>query len=119
MITNDIPILAIKAIKSSGGGGGTSGVQSIFMDGDTLKYTNAEGNTVVVGQIGNMEKSTYDADNSGVVDNAERVNNYTVETSVPQDAVFTDTVYDDTELRSEVDNKVTASVVGEKLSIQK
>ena len=42
---------------------------------------------------GDMKKSIYDADNSGVVDNAEKVNNKTVETSVPSGAVFTDTTY--------------------------
>jgi len=37
-----------------------------------------------------MLKSTYDTDSSGVVDNAEKVNNHTVEKDVPSDAIFTD-----------------------------
>lgn len=42
---------------------------------------------------GAMQKSVYDADGDGVVDNAEKVNNHTVETDVPSGAVFTDTTY--------------------------
>lgn len=37
--------------------------------------------------------SIYDTNNSGVVDNAEKVSNHTVEKDVPSDAKFTDTVY--------------------------
>ena len=40
---------------------------------------------------GAMLKSIYDKDNNGVVDNATRVNNHTVQTDVPAGAVFTDT----------------------------
>jgi len=43
--------------------------------------------------VGDMEKSVYDTDNDGIVDNAEKVNNHTVLTDVPADAVFTDTTY--------------------------
>ena len=42
---------------------------------------------------GDMLKSTYDTDNNGIVDNAEKVNNHTVLSDVPADAVFTDTTY--------------------------
>ena len=42
---------------------------------------------------GDMQKSVYDINNSGVVDNAEKVNGLTVQTAVPIGAVFTDTVY--------------------------
>ena len=52
---------------------------------------------------GDMLKSTYDTDNSGIVDNAQLVNGLTVETAVPLNAVFTDTVYDPTTIQSEVD----------------
>ena len=41
---------------------------------------------------GDMLKSTYDTTGNGIVDNAEKVNYKTVETSVPAGAVFTDTV---------------------------
>jgi hypothetical protein len=40
-----------------------------------------------------MEKITYDSTGNGVVDDAEKVNGHTVESDVPLDAVFTDTVY--------------------------
>lgn len=43
---------------------------------------------------GDMIKATYDTNNSGVVDNAEKVNGLTVETSVPVGALFTDTIVD-------------------------
>lgn len=42
---------------------------------------------------GDMLKSVYDTNNNGIVDNAEKVNNHTVESDVPSDAVFTDTTY--------------------------
>ena len=38
-----------------------------------------------------MSKAVYDADNDGVVDNSEKVDNHTVEADVPADAEFTDT----------------------------
>ena len=43
--------------------------------------------------VGDMLKATYDANNDGVVDNAEKVGGFTVGVNVPIDAVFTDTVY--------------------------
>jgi len=48
------------------------------------------------GGTGDMEKSVYDTNDNGIVDlaeNANKVNNLTVETAVPQNAVFTDTTY--------------------------
>lgn len=42
---------------------------------------------------GDMYKSTYDQNDNGIVDNAEKVNNHTVQSDVPADAVFTDTTY--------------------------
>jgi hypothetical protein len=42
---------------------------------------------------GDMLKSTYDTNDNGIVDNAEKVNNLTVQTAVPAGAVFTDTTY--------------------------
>lgn len=40
-----------------------------------------------------MLKATYDVNNNGIVDNAEKVNNHIVEKDVPANAVFTDTTY--------------------------
>ena len=44
---------------------------------------------------GDMAKAIYDTNNNGIVDNAEKVNNHTVEKDVPNDAIFTDTTYSD------------------------
>ena len=40
---------------------------------------------------GSMLKTVYDTNNNGIVDNAEKVNNHTVFSDVPLNAVFTDT----------------------------
>jgi len=42
---------------------------------------------------GDMLKAVYDTTDNGVVDNSEKVNGLTVETAVPSDAEFTDTIY--------------------------
>lgn len=46
--------------------------------------------------------SKFDADGDGVIDDAAKVNGHTVESDVPNDAVFTDTVYDDFELKAAI-----------------
>lgn len=46
-----------------------------------------------------MTRATYDSNGNGIVDNAEKVNGKTVDENVPSGAKFTDTVYDDTEVR--------------------
>ena len=40
-----------------------------------------------------MKTATYDTNGNGIVDNAEKVNNHTVDADVPSNAVFTDTTY--------------------------
>lgn len=40
---------------------------------------------------GDMLKNTYDTNENGIVDNAEKVNNHTVNSDVPENAIFTDT----------------------------
>ena len=42
---------------------------------------------------GDMLKSTYDKNSNGIVDNSEKVNGHTVESNVPVNAKFTDTIY--------------------------
>ena len=66
----------------------------------TLTIVDAEGTktaTILDGNdgsgTGDMLKATYDQNNNGIVDNAEKVNNHTVQSDVPSDAVFTDTTY--------------------------
>lgn len=39
---------------------------------------------------GDMKKSVYDTNGNGIVDNAEKVNNHSVNANVPEDAKFTD-----------------------------
>ena len=51
---------------------------------------------------GDMLQIIYDANNNGIVDNAEKVNGHTVESDVPAGAKFTDTVYDDTEIKEQI-----------------
>ena len=60
----------------------------------TFQVTNGTG--------ADMFKEVYDTNNDGIVDNAEQVNGHTVGIDVPSDAVFTDTVYDDTALSGRV-----------------
>nr|DAY15713.1 MAG TPA: Pulmonary surfactant-associated protein D, c-type lectin, alpha-helical coiled [Caudoviricetes sp.] len=48
---------------------------------------------------GDMQKEIYDTDNDGVIDNAQKVNNHIVKSDVPENAKFTDTIYDDTNLK--------------------
>ena len=68
-------------------------------------FATASALTTLSGTVsGKMDKSVYDSDNDGVVDNAEKVNNHTVDTDVPPQAVFTDTVYDDTEIKADIGN---------------
>lgn len=45
------------------------------------------------GEPGDMQKSVYDTDNDGIVDNAKKVNGHTVNKDVPSNAKFTDTTY--------------------------
>lgn len=66
----------------------------------TITITDAEGvHTATIldgadGQgSGDMRTEVYDINQNGIVDNAEKVNNHTVGTDVPADAVFTDTTY--------------------------
>lgn len=54
-------------------------------------YTKDEVDNLLGGGGGFMSKSVYDTNDSGVVDNAEKVNGKTVQSDVPANAVFTDT----------------------------
>ena len=51
---------------------------------------------------GDMHTDVYDTNKNGIVDNAEKVNGHSVYKDVPSDAVFTDTVYDDTMIKGQV-----------------
>ena len=84
--------IASVARTSGTGAAGTTDTYTItFTDSTTTTfgvYNGADGSGA-----GDMVKATYDTNNSGVVDNAEKVNGLTVLTAVPSGAVFTDTIY--------------------------
>lgn len=73
--------------------------QETLVSGTNIKTINNEsilgsGNITIQSGTGDMLKSVYDTDDDGIVDNAEKVNNHTVEKDVPSNAVFTDTTYE-------------------------
>lgn len=80
----------VSIIRTSGtGASGTTDIYTItYTDGTTSDfsvYNGADGQGV-----GDMLKEIYDVNNNGIVDNAEKVNNHTVNTDVPSSAEFTD-----------------------------
>lgn len=87
-------------------------------------YINTDPETIVgtfqvwngTGNIGDMTKAEYDTDNNGIVDNAERVNNHTVDIDVPSNAKFTDTVYDDTAITNRVTTLENAGYITKSVS---
>jgi len=64
--------------------------------------------------VGKMDKSIYDENDNGIVDNAEKVNNHTVASDVPANAQFTDTKgsYITLTTESEQGENVTLSIGG-------
>ena len=81
---------------------GFSPIASISKTGKiaTITITDSQGTTTAEirdgedgSGSGDMLKATYDTNDNGIVDNAEKVNNHTVQSDVPANAVFTDTTY--------------------------
>jgi hypothetical protein len=74
-------------------GNGAAGTTDTY----TITYTNATTTTFNVyngaNGTGDMNKSVYDTNNNGIVDNSALVNGLSVLTAVPAGALFTDTVY--------------------------
>ena len=103
-----------------------NGVQYGASDAEGIGYNNAESGiqaTTVQGAIDKVVKTVEDTyakttdipttlpANGG---NANTVNNHTVKSDVPENAVFTDTIYDDTEVKGKLnglinDTKVTTT----------
>ena len=94
-----------------------NGVQYGASDAEGIGYNNAESGiqaTTVQGAIDKVVKTVEDTyakttdipttlpANGG---NADTVNNHTVKSDVPENAVFTDTVYDDTDIKAEIAKK--------------
>ena len=79
----------------------------VLVDTDTLSPVTVDNKLITESDVlggGDMLKTTYDnSGTDGIVDNAEKVNGLTVETAVPSNAEFTDTIYDPTAIQSEVD----------------
>ena len=66
---------------------------------------------ITVLQTGKADKSEIPTSLPADGGNADTVNNHTVETDVPESAVFTDTVYDDTEVKESIDD-LNSNLVG-------
>lgn len=104
---------------------------TIYNDSDVLKDSDLLSPVTISNKIitetdlssfgtGDMVKSTYDTNNNGKVDSAENsdtVNNLTVETAVPSGAIFTDTVYDDSDVLKDAD-ALTPVTAGNKIITQ-
>lgn len=91
----------------SGGATGQVLTKHSNQDGD-FEWQTPEGS-------GDMLKSVYDTDDDGKVDAAEdadTVSGHTVLKDVPSDAKFTDTVYDDTEVRTLINGKISSTEKG-------
>ncbi|WP_291567018.1 MULTISPECIES: hypothetical protein [unclassified Clostridium] len=64
---------------------------------------------------GDMLKEVYDTDGDGVIDTAKTVNGHTVESNVPPNAHFTDTIYDDSEIKELLNKKADVDENGKVL----
>ena len=106
-----------------------NGVQYGASDAEGIGYNNAESGiqaTTVQGAIDKVVKTVEDAyakkteipttlpANGG---NSDTVNNHTVKSDVPENAVFTDTIYDDTELNAKLNGKADKNAVLNSLEI--
>lgn len=79
---------------------------------DYMKTSDADGKFATITAVdGKADKSDIPTTLPANGGNADTVNNHTVETDVPENAVFTDTVYDDTELNANL-GELTNSVEG-------
>ena len=107
-----------------------NGVQYGASDAEGIGYNNAESGiqaTTVQGAIDKVVKTVEDnyakttdipttlPANGG---NSDTVNNHTVESDVPVDAKFTDTIYDDTEVNAKLNGKADKNAVLNSLEIK-
>ena len=97
----------VSVIRTAGtGAAGTIDTYTITYSDTTTSTFNVYNGADGLGS-GDMLKAVYDTTNNGIVDNAELVNGLTVETAVPSGALFTDTVYNDTTITTNVANLTT------------
>jgi len=66
----------------------------LTINNNTIQITEVIPNIGVSVNNGDMLKSTYDTNDNGIVDNAEKVNGHTVESDVPPNLVFDNMVVD-------------------------
>ena len=69
-------------------------------------------------QTGKADKSEIPTTLPANGGNADTVNNHTVKSDVPENAVFTDTIYDDTELNAKLGEKADTDKVAKKIYIR-
>ena len=125
-----ISYMNTEGIKGEKGDKGDKGEQGIAgIDGkDGITYTPSIGQVTTVES--NVEASasvSVDTETKeavfnfaipkGVGGNADTVNNHTVKSDVPENAVFTDTVYDDTELNAKLNGKADKNAVLNSLEV--
>ena len=107
-----------------------NGVQYGASDAEDIGYNNVESGiqaTTVQGAIDKVVKTVEDdyvkkteipttlPANGG---NADTVNNHTVKSDVPENAVFTDTIYDDTEVKAEISKKADKEELEDYMNIK-
>ena len=92
------------------GSAGTIDVYTITLtDATTTTFNVYNGSNGADGAgIGDMVKATFDTNDSGIVDDSELVNGLSVETAVPANALFSDTVFNDTAISAAVALNTTA-----------
>ena len=92
-------IQGLQGEQGPAGQDGYSPTATVKKSGSTTTITITDKNGTTTANVydgsgaGDMLKAVYDTNNDGIVDNAEKVNNHTVLSDVPSDAVFTDTTY--------------------------
>jgi len=96
----------------------SSGIEYFRVNEQTVRESGDRVNL----DFGDMYQETYDPDGDGVVeeaDNAGTVNNLTVETAVPPNALFTDTIFDDStilaligDLETDIDDIFLTAIFG-------
>ncbi len=121
-----ITYMNIEGIKGEKGDKGDAGEQGIAgIDGkDGTTYTPSIGTVTTVdsNELASATVSVNEETKEAVFNfaipkgkdgdrNADTVNNHTVKSDVPENAVFTDTIYDDTDIKAEIAKKADKSYV--------
>ena len=107
---------SISRVERTSGDGtpGTTDTYTIYIN--TTPETAIGEFYIINGSSGDMTKAIYDTNNNGIVDNAELVSGFSVGCNVPANAVFTDTIYDDTALTGRVSTLENAGYITRSVS---